>query len=274
MNAITKLSEYQPTNSRPLKCIAALALGVGIALGIAPVARAQDDDAGKILNAMSEYVASEKTISLTFDSSVEVITPELQKIQFNSSGKLLLSRPDKLRATRTGGYADVEFVFDGKTFTVYDKDNKTFAQSALSGSLDQLVDRLRTDYSVEAPGADLLVSKVYDQLMAGVLDAKHVGRAVVDGIECEHLAFRDEDTDWQIWIEVGPKPIPRKYVITSKAVASAPQYTLLVKDWKTDVAVSPEAFTFEAPADAKKVEFKQLSNIDEVPPGEVKGAKQ
>jgi len=57
-------------------------------------------------------------------------------------------------------------------------------------------------------------------------------RAVVDGVECEHLAFRGVDTDWQIWIETGARPVPRKYVITSKTLAGAPQYTLRIKDWK------------------------------------------
>jgi len=55
---------------------------------------------------------------------------------------------------------------------------------------------------------------------------------VVDGFECEHLAFRNDDTDWQIWIQVGDAPIPRKYVITSKTEEGAPQYTLVIRDWK------------------------------------------
>jgi hypothetical protein len=135
---------------------------------------------------------------------------------------------------------------------------------------------LRTEYAVEAPGADLLVSDVFKQLTSGVLDAKHIGRAVIDGVECEHLAFRDHDTDWQIWVQVGDNPIPRKYVITSKTVAGAPQYTLLVRDWKTDVSPGPAAFEFKPAAEQKKVAFKDLSDVDEVPPGLVtmNGEKQ
>jgi len=257
-----------------LSLIAALTLSFAVAIGIAPAARAQGTDAGKILKAMSDYVSSQKTISLSYDASIEVITPQLQKIQFNASGKLLLERPDKLWARRTGGYADVEFVFDGKTFAVFDKDNNTYAESTSSSSVDQLVRKLGTEYSVEAPGADLLVSHPYKQMMAGVLDAKHIGPAVIDGVECEHLAFRDHDTDWQIWVQTGSEPIPRKYVITSKTVAGAPQYTLVIRDWKTDVSVSADAFAFKPPSGAKKVAFKQLSDIDEVPPGVPAGAVQ
>jgi hypothetical protein len=130
----------------------AIALALTANLFVIPPAWAQD--AGKILKSMSDYVASQKVISATFDSDIEVITPDLQKIQFTSSGQLSLSRPDKLRATRTGGYADIELVFDGKAATVFGKNINAFAQLDTPGSIDQLVDRLRNQLSVELPGAD------------------------------------------------------------------------------------------------------------------------
>jgi hypothetical protein len=106
---------------------------------------------------------AKKTISLTYDSDIEVVTFELQKLQFPSSGQLLLNWPDKLR------------VFDGKTFTVNDRDHNAFAQSESSSTIDQLVDKLRDEYFVEVPGADLLLSHPYDVLIESVIDAKHIG---------------------------------------------------------------------------------------------------
>jgi hypothetical protein len=239
---------------------------------LVPAARAQsqDDGAKKLLKAMSDYVASQRNISIAYDSDIEVITADLQKIQFASSGQLQLTRPDKVHASRTGGYADVEFFFDGKAFTFYAKHLNAFAQSQSLGSVDQLVERLRGEYFVEAPGADLLASNVYDKLIEDVIDAKHIGLGVIDGVECEHLAFRNLDVDWQVWIEAGARPIPRKYVITSKAVTGGPQYTLRIKDWKTDATLAADAFAFKPPAGAKKVEFKELANVDEVPAGVVR----
>jgi hypothetical protein len=237
---------------------------------VASNARAQEDNAREILKAMADYVASQKAISATFDTDIEVITPEVQKIQFASSGKLMLSRPDKLRASRTGGYADVELIFDGKTVSVLGKDANAYAQTDAPGTVDQLIDHLRNEYSLDLPGADLLLSNAYEVLMEDVLEAKHIGQGVINGVECEHLAFRNQDTDWQLWVAVGDHPIPCKYVITSKAVAGAPQYTLVIKDWKTD-EVAADAFAFQPPADAKKVDFSVLTDIDEVPAGIVKG---
>jgi hypothetical protein len=239
---------------------------------IAPSAQAQD--AGRILKAMSDYVAGQKSISISFDTDVEVVTSELQKIQFASSGQVLLGRPDRIRVSRNGGYADVELVFDGKTVTLLGKNINAFAQADLPGTVDQLVDGIRNQFNVDLPGADLLLSRVYDEMTTDVIDAKHIGQGVIDGVECEHLAFRSADLDWQLWVETGARPIPRKYVITSKHVTGAPQYTLRVKEWKTDVTLAPDAFVFKPPADAKRVEFVALTDTDEIPAGQVMGAKK
>src|SRR5450432_4786684 len=222
-------------------------------------------DAIKTLKAMSDYVAGQKILSVSFDSDVEVITSDLQKFQFTSSGQVQLSRPDKLHATRTGGYTDVEVVFDGKTLTVNGKDKNVFAQFDSPGSVDQLIGMLRDKYSVAAPGGDLLLSRSFDEMMMDVIDAKDVGRGVIDGVECEHLAFRNVDTDWQIWVELGARPIPHKYVITSKAVTGMPQYTLRIKEWKSDIPA--DAFAFKSPQGAQKVALEALADTDEVPQG-------
>ena len=126
------------------------------------------------------------------------------------------------------------------------------------------------------PGIDLLLSDSYDVLMSDVIDGHHIGQGVVDGVECEHLAFRGHDTDWQIWIQTGAQPIPRKYVITSKTLAGAPQYTLRIKDWKTDPIADADAFTFKAPEGATKasLDSEVMIELDEVPPGTTEGAKK
>jgi hypothetical protein len=243
-------------------------LVVALATMLAVTTSAHAQDAGKIVKAMSDYVTGQKTISMTFDSDVEVVTWDLQKIQFTNSGQVLLSRPDKLRATRAGGYADVELVFDGKTVTVLGKHINAFAQTDATGTVDQLIDRLRDQHNVAMPGADLLLTRVNDELMSDVIDAKYIGHGVVDGVDCEHLAFRNPDLDWQLWVEIGPRPIPRKYVITNKAVTGAPQYTLRIKEWRGDPLVAADAFVFSPPADAKRVELTALREIDEIPHGQ------
>jgi hypothetical protein len=234
-------------------------------------ASAQAGDAERILKAMSNYLTSQKAMMVSFDTDIEVITPDLQKIQFASSGKLLLRRPDKFRFSRTGGYADIDVTFDGKTLSVYGKNLQSYAQFESPGTVDEILGHLRDDHNVGAPGADFLLSNVYDELIEDVIEAKYIGRGVIDGVECEHLAFRNADTDWQIWIELGDRPIPRKYVITSKAVAGAPQYTLRIKDWVSNVGILADSFDFQPPEGATKLPLEAMPSIDEVPFGVVAG---
>ncbi|TCR66706.1 DUF2092 domain-containing protein [Rhizobium sp. BK376] len=242
-------------------CCVALA----VAAATTTPACAAGDDAAKILKAMSDYLAAQKNVSVTFDSSIEVITPQMEKIQFDNSGSLQFVRPDKIRATRTGGYSDVEMVFDGKAFTVLGKNVNGYVKLPAAGTVDQLIDMLR-DRGRALPGADLLLSDVYGTLIKEVIDAKHIGEGVIGGIECEHLAFRQQDTDWQLWVRAGPNPIPCKMVVTSKAVGQAPQYTLTIRDWKTDMPFDDAAFAFKPPAGAKELSPEMFANVDELPP--------
>lgn len=265
------------THGTPLRTmlrISATAVSIAVLSGVtAHGARA--DDPAKLLKAMSDYLAGQKSLSAKFDSDIEVITPELQKIQFTSSGEMKMNRPDKLRIRRTGGYADVELVYDGKTVSLYGNNAKSYVQADLAGTIDQMIDTLQSRSGAGLPGADLLLSNSYDQLMANVIDGRHIGQGVVDGVECEHLAFRGPETDWQIWIEPGAKPLPRKWVITSKTVTGAPQYTLKIRDWKTDANADAD-FAFKAPADATKVALDSnvMIEFDELPPGTPAGAKK
>jgi hypothetical protein len=250
--------------------------GSVVVLAAAACSDARADDSGALLKAMADYTAAQKSITASFDSDIEVLTPELQKIQFTSSGQLKMTRPDKFRVRRTGGYADVELVFDGKTVSLYGNNAKAYVQADIPGTVDHLIEAIQDKTGGALPGMDLLLSNAFDEMTSGVEESEHIGQGVVDGVECEHLAFRGYDTDWQIWIQVGAQPIPRKYVITSKTLAGAPQYTLRIKDWKTDPIADADAFTFNAPEGATKVGLDSdvMTEFDEIPPGTAAGAKK
>jgi hypothetical protein len=245
-------------------CFLLLAAGYAQAGTAAP---APGSDAKTILKAASDFISIQGALELTFDSDIEIITPQLEKIQFANSGNLLLVRPDKLRGHRVGGYADVDLFFDGKTAAVFGRNINAYTQFEVPGSVDNLIEAMRAGQGVAMPFGDLLLSRPYDALVAGVMEAKHIGRGVVEGVECEHLAFRNADTDWQIWVEVGAKPMPRKMVITSKTIAAAPQYTIRIKTWKTDVTPAADGFTFVPPAGAQKLRPDALIDLDELPQG-------
>src|SRR6516162_10742652 len=241
-----------------------LKTGLMLAAGMAWAASTNAQETNKLLKAMSDYMAAQTAISFDFDTNLEVVTKDHQKILLASSGTVDLKRPDKLRLTRVGGFANAEIIFDGKTVTVVGKNANAYAQVEIPGTLDHLVDELRDTYHRPVPGADLLLSNVYDQLMPEVTDAKDLGSGVIGGKECDHLAFRTKDVDWQIWIAQGSRPYPCRYVITSKKVTGWPQYTLDTWGWKTGNKVKPDDFVFTNSTNAEKIDIKEAGDTDEL----------
>jgi len=243
-------------------------------LGTLPEARADETDAKNLFKAMSDYLAAQSAISFAYDVNYEVVTGDKQKLALAASGTVTLNRPDKIHATRSAGFADVEMLFDGKTLTLFGKNANLYSQVEVPGTIDHLVDELRDKYNKPLPGADLLLSNVNDALMANVVDVKDLGSGVIGGVECDYLAFRTDEVDWQIWIAQGDRPYPCQYVITTKLVDMAPQYSLRIRDWKTGDEVAADDFSFKNPTNAAKVEPKELKDSNDIPQHFMTGAAQ
>ena len=249
---------------RSVRSLSAMALVMVLSLGTSMGASADEADAKRLLKAMSDYLAAQQAISFEYDAILEVITKDAQKLALASSGALVFNRPDKIRATRSGGHADVEMSFDGKTLTVLGKNLNIYAQQDVPGTVDNLVDELRKQ-NRPLPAADLLLSDPYEALMLDVVDVKDLGSGVIGGVECDYLAFRAKEVDWQIWIAQGDRPYPCRYVINSTFMDGEPQYSIQIRDWKAGDEVAAADFTFKNPTDAKIVNLKDLKGTDALP---------
>ena len=256
--------------------VPAMATALLVGMAISPSAMAGEAEAKELLKAMSTYMAGQKVLSFDYDANLEVVTKDKQKLALASSGKVLLSRPDKIRTTRSGGFFDTETVFDGKTLTLLGKNKNIYTQVDIPGSIDHLVDELKDTYKRPLPAADLLLTNAYDELMTGVVNVKDLGSGVIGGTECDHLAFRKKEVDLQIWIAQGDRPYPCQYVITSKLIANSPQYSVQIRNWKTGDDAAADAFSFKAPPGAKQVDLKDLQkmkDMNELPSHFVMGGK-
>jgi hypothetical protein len=260
----TEMTRSRMLGKPSARSLSAMALSLMVLLGTTMTARADEADAKRLLKAMSDYLAAQQAISFAYDAVLEVVTKDEQILALASSGTVALNRPDKILATRSSGFADVEMSFDGKTLTVLGKNLNIYAQQEVPGTIDNLVDELRK-HNRPLPAADLLLANPYEVLMQDVVDIKDLGSGVVGGVECDSLAFRAKEVDWQIWIAQGERPYPCRYVISSKFMDGSPQYSIQVSDWKTGDAVAATDFSFTPPADAKQVDLKDLEGADDLP---------
>jgi hypothetical protein len=110
--------------------------------------------------------------------------------------------------------------------------------------------------------------------MPEVNDVKDLGAGVIHGIDCDHLAFRTKEVDWQIRIAQGACFYPCRYVITSKKVTGRPQYIFDTWAWKTGAEVASDGFKLAIPADVKKLPADEVPELNDIPSlFTVKGAR-
>jgi hypothetical protein len=214
-----------------------------------------DPKADALLRKMSADMANLKAFRFDAEHVSEVVTQEGQKIQVLASSTVTVQRPGKLRSDRKGRYGDVTLFYDGRKLTVYGKRENLYATATAPETLDKTIDFARNELGLEAPAADLLYANPYAALMEDVVSGTYIDDAFIDGRVCHHLAYRGNETDWEIWIEDGPRALPCRFVITSKKVTGAPEYAVELRNWQIDTPIPDTQFTFTPPRDAGRIEF-------------------
>ena len=233
---------------------ASLALVFALPAGGAMATEAINPHADEILRSMSNFLAGTRAFSVSADTSNEILTLEGQKLQFNSSSTLLIQRPSHALLTRQGRFVDAVLLYDGSTLSLLGKTLNAYIQKDVPGTLDDAIHAIERETSLSIPGADLLLSDPYAALSSGVTSSGYYGKAYVGGVECHHLAFRTPTVDWQLWVKAGDEPLPMKYVITTKWMTGAPQYSVQLSDWNVKPVIAPGRFKFSVPTGAVKVE--------------------
>ena len=221
---------------------AGVALGIGLGAGPALGAGEIDPEADEILRAMSNYLGGLSAFTVSADVDHEIMDLAGQKLQLSASETLVVERPGRLHVSRQGPIAEVELFFDGKMVTIHGKNLNAYTQFDSPGTIDNAIASIRAETGLDAPGADLLYADPYPGLVTDVLNGSYLGTAFVNGIECHHLAFRAAKVDWQLWVQYGDTPLPMKYVITSKWMTGAPEYSVRFRDWDTKPQIEAAQF--------------------------------
>jgi hypothetical protein len=91
-----------------------------------------------------------------------------------------------------------------------------------------------------------------------VTDAFDVGPAEVGGVTCEQYVYRQNGLDWQIWIQQGEYPLPRKVVLTTLTDEARPQYSA-VYSWNLAPSFNEAAFEFDPPKGAQRIALAETT---------------
>jgi hypothetical protein len=214
-----------------------------------------DPDAIALLRRTTDYLTSLKQFRMEMDTTIEAVLSTGQKLQFGHRVAATVQRPNKLRAERVGELISQVFYYDGKSLSVNLPDERYYATVPAPPTIEAMLDFARDKLNVIAPGADLVYKNAFERLTESLTSAFVVGKAVVGGVRCDHIAFRNPEVDWQIWIQEGDKPLPRKFVVTSKRMPESPQFVVVMSKWDAAPKVTDASFRFVPPKGSRQIEF-------------------
>jgi hypothetical protein len=214
--------------------------------------------ADKCLKDMSNFLAGVKTYSFQVEELFDDVLEDGQKIELGNQRHLSVSRPDKLYGEGVGDTKNTKFYYDGKTATIVDAAQKTYATVKVPGTIDAMLEDLHERFDTHQTLADFLFSDPYKVFASNVESGTYLGLHYVGKTKCHHLLFHQKSLDWQIWIDSGEQPLPRKYLITFTEQRSQPQYLAIIHRWDMNPKLSQDLFAFHPPKGYHEVEFLVL----------------
>jgi hypothetical protein len=210
-------------------------------------------EAQSVLDRMTAYMRTLQTFSIESDSSRDEVLAFGYKLQNIEHGELIVQRPNKLRAEIDGDIRTRTIVYDGAKLAMYSPDDAAYVRIDAPDTLAKLIGGL-LNAGVEMPLMDVLYQAAAGTLTEDVRTGILVGDSMVDGVDCDHLAFRQANIDWQLWVAKGERPLPRKILITTRYAVGDPQFQAVLT-WNLKPKMSKSTFVFTAPKDAVEVPF-------------------
>jgi hypothetical protein len=220
----------------------------------APPKPAVDPDAIAALHKMGEFLRNQQNFSVQARTTTDDLLRSGQKVQFGGTVDMKVRRPDRMRMDIVGDRRNERIFYDGKAFTVFSDRVGFYATAPAPGTLAELKGVLEKRFAFDLPLADLFYWGTENDGTAAIQRAAHVGTANIEGFMCDHYAFRQKDVDWELWIEQGGRPVPRKVVITTTSEASKPQHSMIL-NWDLGAKFDDSLFTFAPPPNAHQIEF-------------------
>lgn len=216
--------------------------------------------ADELLKRMGDYLGQAQFFSVSAELWQDVRLSSGQRIQSGRTVELQVRRPNHLRAEIHSPRRDRELMYDGNAITLFNRTQNFYGTVRTSGSLDEAMDAASERFGITIPLEDFIRSNPHKDLLQNVTSGVDIGPVSVLGVPCEHLAFTQTNIDWQIWIEDGARPVPRKFVITYKDEPDSPQFTALFSNWDFETKLPDFVFKFEAPPGASKIKVKDIKS--------------
>ncbi|WP_233236845.1 DUF2092 domain-containing protein [Bordetella sp. LUAb4] len=217
-----------------------------------------DPKAVEALLAMGRHLRSLQTFVVTGDSATEAVLDNGQNVTFLHRTVVQLRRPDRVRAEITGSAKPRGLVYNGKTFTLYDNNQRYYTVQSAPPTIDGLVQVLRDQYGIEMPLADLFYWGTDGDDTKRLTTATTLGLERVNGKLCRHYAFREQGLDWELWLQGNKQPLPCRLSITDVTQPSRPTFSVAYR-WNLRPGLNAVTFTYRPAAGMREIGAMRVS---------------
>ena len=239
-------------------CLIGVFLAVGTVFADESAVR-QDAEALDVLKRMSAYTDSLDQVVIVAVTFTDARLGGGLMVNNADEVKVTINRPDALHITSFDGTETRGLIFHQEILTVFDSQKRFYAQASIPSGVDAALEFALEELDLEAPLMDFIVSDKLIHLIGSQETVIYLtDKARVAGVDCHHIAIRGPETDVQLWVEEGDKPLPRKIMLTSKWAGGSPRFMANLA-WLTEPELDPGIFEFKAPEGFMNIGFVKYS---------------
>lgn len=212
---------------------------------------AEGQSAKDILNKAYQHIgAMDKYAFKAVVLEDDIVDGELVKQKDRHDISVKVDRPGKVRVDTKGDIRNRSGYLNDGTFTMMDHGFGYYGLMKTPKTIDDALDFIFDKYGIKAPLLQLIYSDMDKRLK--FKKSKNFGTMMVDGTECDYVAFRGNEAEVHLWITTGDKPLVKTYTIFYTTVEGHPALSTSIT-WEDNPKISDNDFIFTAPKDAAEI---------------------
>jgi len=237
-----------------LKSLTALCAAALLVPAIAQAAPINQKAIG-LLKRSCDTLASAKAFTYKSSTTFEVPAKNGQFLTLFSTANVAVERPNKIRSFHTGEAPHFSFFYDGSTAAAFAPATNVYSVAKAPPTIDAMLAGLEQETGIRFATAPLLLSNPFHALTKGLTSAMYIGPTIIRGIPCDHLAFRGDGVNWEVWIESGARALPQRLAVTFTDRTNYPRTLVEFSDWNLHPWLKSGDFSFHKPAKAREIPF-------------------
>ena len=208
-----------------------------------------------VVNKVCHELSSARTVTYHAEITFDSVLASGVKIQYAAAMDTAIQRPDHLMIDYKSDLGAKAIWYDGKTLTIYDPAHRAYATIATPDSIDAMFKQVAEEKNLSIPLENLDFNDECGRAYRDIQRGKYIGINDVEGVDCIHLGFIQQEADWQLWVDHSKNFLPRKAVITYKKLPSQPQWSAIFSNWRFNEKLPASLFQPKIPKGAIKASF-------------------